>query len=203
MQSVSEAKTAGEDNDKDKDKDEVYPLTLESLVGPLKSQLLLLCRIAKEQLSDDTLSHVTLRFPAALIRKYSSDFVILRGERIDVEGESKKVDNDDAVEGEEEEEFKWSVVSPEKEEEAEEGEGDLVMDILREEFEAACLPVLEVRLMCYIAICVISLLCTALHCTELHCTGLHLTLNLSYLTRLFTSSICLIPFANNLILFMS
>lgn len=151
MQSVSEAKTAGEDNDKKED--EVFPLKLESLVGPLKSQLLLLCRIAKEELSDDTLSHVTLRFPASLIRKYSSDFVILRGERIDAEGESKKVDNDDAVEdeGEGEEELKWSVVSPEKEEEGEEGEGDLVMNILREEFEAACLPVLEVRHMCPIA----------------------------------------------------
>jgi hypothetical protein len=165
VQSVSEAKTAGEDNDKDKDKDKdkVFPLTLESLVGPLKSQLLLLCRVAKEELSDDTLSHVTLRFPASLIRKYSSDFVILRGEKFDVEDERKKVDNDDAVDQEgdgegmeEEEEFKWSIVSPEKEEEGEEGEGDLVIDILREEFEAACLPVLEVRNMCYI---------TALHCT--------------------------------------
>lgn len=155
---MSEAKAAGENNDKDKDKDEVFPLTLESLVGPLKSQLLLLCRIAKEELSDDTLSHVTLRFPASLIRKYSSDFVILRGEKIDVEGESKKVDNDDAVEdegeGKEEEEFKWSIVLTEREE----GDGDLVMDILREEFEAACLPVLEVRHMCHIA---------ALHCIAL------------------------------------
>jgi hypothetical protein len=163
---VSEAKTAGKDNDKDKDKDEdkdeVFPLTLESLVGPLKSQLLLLCRISKEQLSDDTLSHVTLRFPASLIRKYSSDFVILRGQRIDVEGESKKVHNEDAVEGEgegeEEEEFKWSIVTHEGGEEGEEGEGDLVIDILREEFEAACLPVLEVRHMCYIA---------AMHCIAL------------------------------------
>lgn len=157
---MSEAKAAGENNDKDKDKDEVFPLTLESLVGPLKSQLLLLCRIAKEELSDDTLSHVTLRFPASLIRKYSSDFVILRGEKIDVEGESKKVDNDDAVEdegeGKEEEEFKWSIVLTEREEG--EGDGDLVMDILREEFEAACLPVLEVRHMCHIA---------ALHCIAL------------------------------------
>ena len=168
---MSEAKTAGKDSDKDKNKDKVFPLTLESLVGPLKSQLLLLCRVAKEQLSDDNLRHVTLRFPASLIRRYSSDFVILRGEKIDEKGDigvtSTKVDNDDAVEGEgerseEEEEFEWSVVPHEGVEEGEERQRDLVIDILREEFEAACLPVLEVH-----------------HTTALHCTALHLELLLS------------------------
>ena len=141
------------DSDKKEDEDEmngvqgILPLSLDSLVGPLKSQLLLLCRVAKENLSDDALNHVTLRFPAAIIQKYSGEYVILRGKKMDVDEDIKdenedggKEEEDEALEVEEEE-YKWDVVSQEEEEEA-----DLVIDILREEFEAACFPVLEVSL---------------------------------------------------------
>ena len=165
---MSGIKAIGEDNDKEKDRkkddlgingvQELLPLSLKALVGPLKSELLLLCRIAKEKLSDDALSHVAVRFPAALIRKYSGEYVMLRGKRIYVEGDIGADDDDDdgrekeeegeglegeEVEEEEEEEFKWAIMSQDKEEE--EDETDFVIEILREEFEAACLPVLEVR----------------------------------------------------------
>lgn len=165
--SVSENKATGEDRNKDKNElgingvQGLLPLPLKALIGPLKSELLLLCRIAKEKLSDDALSHVALRFPAALIRKYSGEYVMLRGKRIYTEEEDIGADDDnedrenekeeegEGLEGEEveevkeeEEEFNWTIMSPDKEED---DETDFVIEILREEFEAACLPVLEVH----------------------------------------------------------
>ena len=175
---MSGIKATGEDSDKDKEKEKSevgingvqellpLPLSLKALVGPLKSELLLLCRIAKEKLSDDALSHVTVRFPAAVIRKYSGEYVMLRGKRIYVEenigaNDDDDDDDDDDDEGrekeeegeglereeveeeeEEEEEFKWAIMSQDKDEG---DEADFVIEILREEFEAACLPVLEVH----------------------------------------------------------
>lgn len=162
--SVSENKATGENSDKEKNKlgingvQELLPLSLKALVGPLKSELLLLCRIAKEKLSDDAVSHVAVRFPAALIRKYSGEYVMLRGKRIcteevnadddngdrenEKEREGEGLEGEEVEEVEEEEEFKWAIMSPDKEEE---DETDFLIEILREEFEAACLPVLEVR----------------------------------------------------------
>jgi hypothetical protein len=59
--------------------------------GTLKSQLMLICRRAKESFSDPACAALTVTFPASIVR--TSDYVCVKGARNEVQLEFDWVDS--------------------------------------------------------------------------------------------------------------